>query len=75
MTVHLEHHKMVMPLQQCNNYQQLHKMASALYSRDQNSTVRLFFEDAHGRRTEMESDDDLMALKYMLKGTNVIFHV
>lgn len=70
----IEAKRLTLPYQEVKSYQGLLRLASAIYQKPQ-SNLRVFFEGAHSAETEIESEDDLMALKYMVRQGNITFKV
>lgn len=71
----IEAHKLTLPHQECKNYKKLFRLASALYCRAQSSSIRIFFLHPDSSETEIETDSDLISLKYLVNNGNITFRV
>lgn len=61
-------------VQQCKSFDSINAILNQKYSKDF-SKINLYFCGANGMETLIESDSDLVALKYMVRGNNLRFKV
>jgi hypothetical protein len=70
----IEVRRLTLPYQEVKSYRGMLRLASAIYQKPQDN-LRIFFEGSHSAETEIESEDDLMALKYLVRQGNITFKV
>lgn len=70
----IEVRQITVPVQQCKSYEQLLGSAAEKCGKSVFS-LRLFFVNASGQATLIESDSDLLSLRYLTRGSSYSFRV
>lgn len=70
----IEVRQMTVPVQQCRSYEQLLASAAEKCGRSVFS-IRLFFVSTSNQATLIESDSDLVSLRYITRGNTYSFRV
>lgn len=70
----IEVRQVTLPVHQCRSYEQLLASAAEQCGRSL-FTLKLFFVSSNGQATLIESDSDLLSLRYIARGSSYSFRV